>query len=50
MNKNKVGRPFKFSNSMMAFVAITRALLGVSYRELDGYLNGSWGYEHNTPM
>ena len=23
MNKNKVGPPFKYSNSMMAFVAIT---------------------------
>ena len=24
-------------------------LLGVPYRELDGYLDGSWGHEHNTP-
>ena len=49
MNKNKVGAPFKFSHNMMAFVAITRVLLGVSYRELEGYLDGSWGHEHNTP-
>ncbi len=49
MNRNKVGRPFKFSHGMMAFVAITRALLDISYRELEGYLDGSWGHEHDIP-
>ena len=28
MNKGKVGRPFSYSNSMMEFAAIYKALLG----------------------
>lgn len=46
---NKVGRPFKYSHGMMAYVAITRALLNLSYRVLEGFLDGSWGKTHDTP-
>lgn len=49
MNKNKVGRPYKYSHGMMAYVAITRALLDASYRVLEGFLDGSWGKEHAIP-
>lgn len=30
-NWGKVGRPFKYSHYMMAFVAITRVVLNLSY-------------------
>ena len=49
MNENKRGRPFKFSHGMMAYIAITRVLLDISYRELQGFLEGSWGDKHETP-
>ena len=43
MNRGKVGHPFKYSDSMMAFVAICRVMLGIGYRECEGYLVASWG-------
>ena len=49
MNKNKRGRPFKFSHGMMTYIAITKALLDISYRELEGFLDGCWGKGHEIP-
>ena len=49
MNKNKRGRPFKFSHGMMAYISITKALLDISYRELEGFLDGCWGKGHEIP-
>ena len=43
MNRGKVGRPFRYPNSMMAFVAICRVMLGIGYRECERYLVASWG-------
>ena len=49
MNESKRGPPFKYPHGMMAYIAITKALLDISYRELQEFLEGSWGYKHETP-
>ena len=42
MNKGKVGRPYKYSDSMIAFVALLRVLIGKSYRVCWGIIDESW--------
>ena len=39
MNRNKVGRPYKYSHSMMAAIAICKAMLDVSFRVVEGELD-----------
>ena len=41
MSKGKVGRPFSYSNTMMDFTAIHKALLGKSFRVFAGFMDGS---------
>ena len=42
-NKGKVGRPFKYSDSMMSFIALWKATVGESYRDCWGYLGKAFG-------
>ena len=42
-NKGKVGRPFKYSDSMMSFIALWKATVGESYRDCSGYLGKAFG-------
>ena len=42
MNHNKVGRPYKYSHSMMAAIAICRVLLGLSYRVTESHFKKNW--------
>ena len=43
MSRGKVYHPFKYSDSVMAFVAICRVVLGAECRECEGYPVASWG-------
>ena len=42
MNRGKVGRPYKYSHSMMACIAVTRVMWGKSYRKCRGKLKKCW--------
>ena len=42
MNRGKVGRPFKYSRSMMTCIAITKIMWGNSYRRCRGKLARCW--------
>ena len=42
-NKGKVGRPFKYSDSMMAFTALWKVTVGEPYRDCWGYLGKAFG-------
>ena len=42
MNRGKAGHQFRYSDSMMAFVAICRVMLGIGCRECEGYRVASW--------
>lgn len=48
MNHKKVGRPYKYSHSMMAAIAICRLLFGFSYRVTEGYFTKHWD-GHDVP-
>ena len=47
-NQGKRGRPFKYSDSMMAFIAIWKAMVGKSYRDCWGFLWKTFG-DSRTP-
>jgi len=40
LNKNKVGSPFDYPDSLMIFMAYIHTLLGIDYRGLEGFLRG----------
>ena len=42
MNRGKVGRPFMYSDSLMAFAAIHKTLMGKSFRVFSGFIEESW--------
>ena len=42
MNRGKVGRPYKYSDSMMACIALTKVVWGKSYRRCMGKLKKCW--------
>ena len=48
INHKKVGRPYKYSHSLMAAIAICKAMLDVSYRAIEGELTARWP-GHDVP-
>ena len=42
-NRSKVGRPFKYSHSMMTVIALFKTVINTSYRDCWGHLEGMWG-------
>ena len=48
MSYKKVGRPYKYSHSMMAAIAICKAMLEVSFRIVEGELDSRWK-GHDVP-
>jgi hypothetical protein len=38
MNRGKRGRPFEYPGSMMEFLAAIRHLMGMAYRQMEGFL------------
>ena len=47
-NLGKAGRPFQYSDSMMAAIALGKTVMNVSYRDYWGQLSGAWG-DGRTP-
>lgn len=43
MNDGKVGPPYGYPDSIMTFIAISRALIDTGYRQCEDYLKAVWG-------
>ena len=49
MNKSKRGRPFLYSNEMMATIAYIRCITNLGYRQMEGMIDGMLGCAHKGP-
>ena len=49
MNKSKRGRPFLYSNEMMATIAYIRYITNLRYRQMEGLMDEMLGRAHEGP-